>query len=90
MAEPPRGLLLIGYPVLVAASGMFVRVRLVVFTMIAAVVGFLTLVFVCPPEELKPHFAVFYGLGVIVIGSLVSAQVRRIRALSRYYEVGTH
>jgi serine/threonine-protein kinase len=87
MAEPPRGLLLIGYPALVAASGMFVRVRLVVFTTIATVIGFLTFAFVQPLEVEKSHFAVFYVLGVVVIGCLVSAQVRRIRALSRYYEV---
>ncbi len=86
MADPPRGLLLVGYPALIAASGMFVRVRLVVFTTIATVVGFLALVYFRPAEVVKPHFAMFYVLGVIVIGSLISTQVRRIRALGRYYE----
>ncbi len=87
MALPPRGPLLIGYPVLIVASSMLARTRLVWFTTVLATVGYLVLVTLRAEEEFtKPHFCVFYVMGLIVVGCLAAAQVKRIRALTRYYE----
>ncbi len=87
MALPPRGPLLIGYPVLIVASGMFARTRLVWFTTIVSILGYLFLITTRPEDEfIKPHFCIFYSLGLIVVGCLVAAQVKRIRSLTRYYE----
>ena len=87
MALPPRGPLLIGYPVLIVASGMFARTRLVWFTTGVSILGYLTLITMRSEDELiKPHFCVFYTLGLVVVGCLAAAQVKRIRALTRYYE----
>lgn len=87
MAQPPRGPLLVGYPVLIVASGMLARVRLVAFTTVVSIAGYVVMLCFRPEEAAKPHFCLFHGLGLLVIGCVVAAQVRRIRSLSRYYDV---
>lgn len=85
MAEPPRGPLLIGYPLLVTAAGLFFRVRFVVFMTVITIAGYLALVFLRPQEEaIKPHFCVLFCMALAVLGGIVATQVRRIRALTQY------
>ena len=86
MAEPPRGPLLIGYPLLVAASGLLSRVRLVLFTTTTCVAAFAALMLATPEEPKKPHFCIIFIAALLVLGGIVAAQVKRLRALSRYYE----
>ncbi len=86
MAEPPRGPLLIGYPLVIAASGLFFQVRFVAFATVISVVSYVALVLVVPQEAVKPHFCILFAFGLSVLGLIVAAQVRRLRALSRYYE----
>ena len=88
MAEPPLGPLLVGYSVLIVASGMWARVRLVIFTTFVTTSGYVVLL-VSRPEQMvsTPHFCLFHVLGLVVIGCVVAAQVRRIRSLSRYYDI---
>ena len=86
MAEPPRGPLLIGYPLLVTAVGLFNRVSLVVFTTLLSVVGFITLMVVSPGEINKPHFCVIFTVALLVLGGIVSAIVRRLQMLRQYCE----
>jgi hypothetical protein len=40
IAEPPRGLLLIGYPMMIGASGLLYRVRFVVFVTAMCIAAF--------------------------------------------------
>ena len=84
---PPRAPLFVAYPLLVAASGLFARVRLVVFTTWVALVGFSTLIVLTHPEEpQKLHYCAVFAVGLLVTGLVVGIQVRRLRALNRYFE----
>ena len=47
-AEPPRSLLLIGYPMMIVASSLFYRSRFVIYTTICCITGFISLVFLFP------------------------------------------
>jgi eukaryotic-like serine/threonine-protein kinase len=47
-AEPPRSLLLIGYPMMIVASSLFYRRRFVIFTTSCCIVGYLALVTLFP------------------------------------------
>ena len=86
LADDPRGMLMIGYPLLVAASGLFFRVRLVLFTTAVCLGGFSVLLLLRPEEIGHAHYPVIYGAVLAVIGFVVSYQVHRVRALSRYYD----
>jgi hypothetical protein len=83
------GPVLVGYPLLIAASGLWFRVRLVWFTTAAAEAASLVLLFVFCPYGLashEPHHRLIFLVALVVLGFVVVYQVRRIRALSRYYE----
>jgi eukaryotic-like serine/threonine-protein kinase len=84
--EAPHGPLLIGYPLLVAASGLFFRVRLVWFMTFASLVGYAALVWLRPEEIGPPHHAIIFAAVLAVLGFIVAYQVHRVRVLSRYYE----
>lgn len=85
-ADGPRGMLLIGYPLLVAASGLFFKVRLVVFTTGMALVTFVVLMMLHPEEARPFHYPAINGATLMVIGCVVAYQVYRVRTLSRYYD----
>lgn len=85
LADGPRGMLLIGYPLLVVASSLFFRIRLVVFTTIVSLATFAVLMTIRPEEARPSHYPLMYGATLIVIGCVVAYQVHRVRALSRYY-----
>lgn len=81
--------LMIGYPLLVAASGLWFRVALVWFTTAGCMLGYGWLVFVTslpgqPPA--MPHYHVIFTLALVLEGTMVAYQVQRVRTLSRYYE----
>jgi hypothetical protein len=87
IAEPPLGSLLIGYPLLVAASGLFFRVRLVVFTTCAAIAAYSMLLLLKPEDPPPPpHYPIIFAAVLAVLGIMVGYQVYRIRVLSRYYD----
>ncbi len=80
------GPLLIGYPTLVAASGLFFRVRLVLFMAAISVLSYLVLLQGAPQEATPVHYPVIFSGLLLVLGWIVAYQVHRVRALSRYYE----
>lgn len=88
----PLGPLQVGYPLLIAASGLFFRVRLVAFTAILAILGDATLWLSQwlsrPPPPPPIHYAVLFWTCLVILGFVVGYQVRRMRVLSRYYEPG--
>ncbi|MCH8828320.1 MAG: serine/threonine protein kinase [Planctomycetes bacterium] len=86
LAEPPLGPLLIGYPLLIAAAGLFFRVRLVVFMTTVCVLAYLALQVIRSTESMPFHYSAIFAAVLIVIGFMVGHQVQRVRALSRYYD----
>src|SRR5204863_224919 len=79
----------IGFPLLIAASGLWYHVRLVwVTTALAAVAyGGLVLEHRLRAGELPGlHKHIIFLVGLGVLGFVVAYQVQRVRALSRYYE----
>ena len=82
------GPLSIGYPLLLAASGLWLRERLVWFNVAAAAVGYLTVLAVLLDagrvDQLHRH--IIFVASLVGLGYIVAYQVRRIQNLSRYYE----
>ena len=88
MADPPRGSLLIGYSILIAASGTLMRSRLVAYTTVTSVMGYGFMTWFVPDSRIETHYHLFFVLGLAIVGCIVWTHVRRIRALSRFYEAG--
>jgi serine/threonine-protein kinase len=81
--------LVVGYPFLVAASGLWFRVRLVWFTTAVAAAVYAILVVTMHREGRTlplPHYHVIFLVALAVLGFVTAYQVQRIRVLSRYYE----
>jgi len=88
--------LLVGYPLLIAASGLWWRVRLVWVTTLLAITAYAALYLGASlswhagalqwqtPEYLR--YPNIFMAGLLLTGYVVARQVRRILALSRYYE----
>lgn len=85
MVANSTGLLLIGYPLLIVASGMFFRVRLVWFTTLISVVAYAALTVSQPRSNIPPHHPIIFGAVLLILGFMVAFQVYRVRILSRYY-----
>jgi serine/threonine-protein kinase len=82
----PLGPLLIGYPLLVSASGMFFRVRLVWFMTIVCLTSYAVLIVLLPEEANPPHYPLIFAAVLSVVGFVVAYQVYRVRVLSRHFE----
>ncbi|WP_240928204.1 serine/threonine protein kinase [Thalassoroseus pseudoceratinae] len=85
--EGPYGPLLVAYPALVTCSGLFFRVRLVLFTLVCAVLGVIALLAFrtdAAPEHL--HYTVIFLFATILQGCMVAFQVYRVRILSRHFD----
>ncbi len=77
------------YPLVVVASGLWFRVRLVWFTTILSELAYALLIVRLALSGTTPgywHHHALFMLGLVVVGLVVAYQVRRVRALSRYYE----
>jgi serine/threonine-protein kinase len=86
LAPGPLGPLLVGYPLLIAASGLFSQVRLVWFTTALTLAAYLSLEWLRADPGPQPHYRYFFVAVLAILGFVVSFQVRRVRALARYYE----
>lgn len=86
LADPPRGPLLVGYAALVAGSGMFFRVRLVIFMTCVCIVSYGLLLLLHPDEARPAQYPAIYMVVLAIIGLMVAYQVYRLRVLSRYFE----
>ena len=80
------GPLLVGYPLLIVASGLFFRVRLVTFMTVACLVSFGVLVAVGREPVIRPQYTLIYAAALGVIGFVVGYQAYRVRILSGYFE----
>ncbi len=77
---------LVGYPVLIVASGLWFNMRLVLISTIGCIVSYATLVAIRWEPTETPHFPLIFVTALIVIAGIVAFQVHRIRTLSRYFE----
>jgi eukaryotic-like serine/threonine-protein kinase len=79
----------IGYPLIVAAAGLWFRVPLVWFTALVCVVSYLLLLVEWihrNGETAGLHKHAIFVVGLVILAFMMSYQVYRVRALSRYYE----
>lgn len=80
----PPGPLLVGYPLLIAGSGLWFHVRLVVFMTGITLLTYGVFLW-SQPNLVDVHHHVIFALTLPVMGFIVGYQVFRVRALSRYY-----
>ena len=84
-AATPLGPVVVAYPLLIVASGLFFHVRLVWFTTVMAVLSYSVLVALRPgPDPI--HYPVICAAVLGILGFIVAYQVHRVRMLSRYFE----
>ncbi len=81
--------LIVGYPLLIASSGLWFRERLVWVTTAMAVAGYGVLASVSRIDASAPrtqHYVNIVLASLLLTGFIVARQARRFRALSAYYE----
>jgi serine/threonine-protein kinase len=78
----------IGFPLLIAAAGLWLRPALVWFTLACTILGHggATVIMYAHGYDQQLHRHVIFLAGLVTMAFLVSYQVQRFRALSRYYE----
>jgi serine/threonine-protein kinase len=86
VADDPLGPLLVGFPLLIVASGLFFRVRLVTFMTIACLVAYGALVLVGRDPVVKSQYTLLYAAALAVIGFVCGYQTYRVRVLTGYFE----
>ena len=85
--------LVVVYPLLIAGSGLWFRVRFVSFMTVMSLLSYGVLVvdFYCWRPELQEHFDVsvarhvVFAVSLVVLGTIVSWLVERLRLLSNFY-----
>jgi hypothetical protein len=82
----PINSLLVVYPALISASGLWFRVSLVWLTMAATAVGYLVLVFLKPELGHPWHYPLLVLAMLLMVGAATAYQVKRVRALSQFYD----
>lgn len=81
------GVPLVGYPLLIVASGLFFRTRLVFLVTIASIVSFIGLQIATHRADRFVHHQFLFVVVLALIGGCLMHQIRRVRALSQYLEV---
>jgi uncharacterized membrane protein YraQ (UPF0718 family) len=74
---------------MIASAGMWTKVRMVWVTTACALLGYVALTIYYPwwdDPHLPLHRHLVAVILLVVLGFLMSYQVQRVRALSRYYE----
>jgi len=87
LADSPLGILLIGYPMLIVAAGLFFYVRLVLFTTVLSILAFAVLVLLRPELTVLWQYPVIYVMVLAILGMITAYQIFRVRVLSRYYDL---
>lgn len=84
VADPPIGPLIIVYPMLITATGLFFRESLVMFVTSVSLVSYATFLWYRPDEVTHWHYPLIFAAVMVVIGCIIAHQVNRIRTLSRH------
>jgi serine/threonine protein kinase len=85
IAAEPVGPLLVVYPLLIAASGLFFHEGLVLFMTSVSLVSYATFLWMRPGEASPWHYPLIFAGILVVIGVVTSHQVHRLRTLSRHF-----
>jgi len=81
-AESPRGPLLIAYPMLLAASALFYRTRMVLGMYLLSLLGLVFLPwYTQDPSISRWDFQAIFGIGLAVLGIILISMISRIRAM---------
>lgn len=86
LAAAPVGPLLIVYPLLIAASGLFIQESLVLFMTSVSLFSYALFLYMRPIEASPWHYPMIFAAILVVIGAVISHQVNRIRVLSRHFD----
>lgn len=86
LAAPPAGPLLVVYPLLIAASGLFIQESLVFFMTSVSLISYALFLYMRPIEATPWHYPMIFSAILVVIGVVISHQVNRIRLLSRHFD----
>jgi eukaryotic-like serine/threonine-protein kinase len=84
LSESPKESLLVAYPVLVAASGLWVRESLVFSAALASLLGYGVLLCLDPAMATPVHHPLIFVAVLLCLVLIVRFQVRRMRVLSRF------
>lgn len=80
------GPILVGYPVIVAAAGLWFSVRLVATSTTACVLSYIALLAIRHEPTNQAHYPLIFVTALVVIGAIVGFQVHRVQTLSRYFD----
>lgn len=86
LSAPPAGPLLVVYPLLIAASGLFIQESLVLFMTSVSLISYALFLYMRPIEATPWHYPMIFAAILVVIGVVISHQVNRIRLLSRHFD----
>jgi serine/threonine-protein kinase len=90
-ADQPRSMLLIGYPMMVVASGLFYQRRFLAATTAMCIGGFLLLGWLVPKGDFeKLDFSAIFVTGLVTISLCMASAIRRVRGLSRVFGDSRH
>jgi eukaryotic-like serine/threonine-protein kinase len=76
----------VGYPLVVAASGLWFRMRLVWFTTGLSLGSYAMLVWLLPEEAHHATYPIIFAAVLALIGFITGYQLHRLQVLSRYFE----
>ncbi len=79
-------ILLVAYPLLVVAGGLFFHVRLVLFVLIVSEIAYVVLQLATREMPRYLHYQICFMVVLALIGACVMHQIRRVRMLSQYFE----
>lgn len=86
LSAPPAGPLLVVYPLLIAASGLFIQESLVLFMTSVSLISYALFLYMRPIEATPWHYPMIFSAILVVIGVVISHQVNRIRLLNRHFD----
>ena len=86
LARPPVGPLVIVYPMLIAAAGLFFHEGLVLFMTSVSLLSYAVFLWLRPDEVMHWHYPLIFATVMTIIGCVIAHQVHRVRALSRHFD----
>ena len=86
LSASPAGPLLVVYPLLIAASVLFIQESLVFFMTSVSLLSYALFLYMRPIEATPWHYPMIFAAILVVIGVVISHQVNRIRLLSRHFD----
>ena len=86
LARPPVGPLVIVYPMLIAAAGLFFHEGLVLFMTSVALFSYAVFLWLRPGEIVHWHYPLIFATVMTIIGCVIAHQVHRLRTLSRHFD----